>query len=108
MKTILVTGGAGFVGSHACKALSRAGYLPVTFETRHDTLDDSAEGRSGCSRSRRIRPRAQESPRRLNGNTAQPTMVNTATMAEPATGEFRADLTRAPPTAWALTPGDLG
>jgi nucleoside-diphosphate-sugar epimerase len=32
MKTVLVTGGAGFVGSPACKALSRAGYLPVTFE----------------------------------------------------------------------------
>jgi UDP-arabinose 4-epimerase len=31
-KTVLVTGGAGFVGSHACKALSRAGYLPVTFD----------------------------------------------------------------------------
>jgi nucleoside-diphosphate-sugar epimerase len=31
MKTILVTGGAGFVGSHACKALSPAGQLPVTF-----------------------------------------------------------------------------
>jgi UDP-arabinose 4-epimerase len=32
MKTILVTSGAGFVGSHACKALSRAGYMPVTFD----------------------------------------------------------------------------
>jgi UDP-arabinose 4-epimerase len=32
MKTILVTGGAGFVGSHACKALARAGYTPVTFD----------------------------------------------------------------------------
>src|SRR6202035_2086801 len=32
MKTMLVTGGAGFVGSHACKALARAGYLPVTFD----------------------------------------------------------------------------
>jgi UDP-arabinose 4-epimerase len=32
MKTILVTGGAGFVGSHACKALARAGYLPVTLD----------------------------------------------------------------------------
>jgi UDP-arabinose 4-epimerase len=32
MKTILVTGGAGFVGSHACKALGGAGYLPVTFD----------------------------------------------------------------------------
>jgi UDP-arabinose 4-epimerase len=32
MKPILVTGGAGFVGSHTCKALSRAGYPPVTFD----------------------------------------------------------------------------
>jgi UDP-arabinose 4-epimerase len=32
MKTVLVTGGAGFVGSHACKALARAGYAPVTFD----------------------------------------------------------------------------
>jgi UDP-arabinose 4-epimerase len=30
--TILVTGGAGFVGSHACKALANAGYRPVTFD----------------------------------------------------------------------------
>jgi UDP-arabinose 4-epimerase len=32
MQTILVTGGAGFVGSHTCKALARAGYTPVTFD----------------------------------------------------------------------------
>lgn len=29
---ILVTGGAGFIGSHACKALARAGFLPVSFD----------------------------------------------------------------------------
>jgi UDP-arabinose 4-epimerase len=29
---VLVTGGAGFVGSHACKALAAHGYLPVTFD----------------------------------------------------------------------------
>lgn len=29
---ILVTGGAGFVGSHVCKALSRAGFLPVVYD----------------------------------------------------------------------------
>jgi UDP-arabinose 4-epimerase len=29
---ILVTGGAGFVGSHTCKALHRAGFLPVVFD----------------------------------------------------------------------------
>lgn len=31
-KTILVTGGAGYIGSHACKALSLAGYTPVAFD----------------------------------------------------------------------------
>jgi UDP-arabinose 4-epimerase len=28
--TVLVTGGAGYIGSHACKALAQAGYTPVT------------------------------------------------------------------------------
>jgi UDP-glucose-4-epimerase GalE len=32
MKTVLVTGGAGYIGSHACKALSDAGYLPVAYD----------------------------------------------------------------------------
>ncbi len=31
-KTVLVAGGAGYIGSHACKALSSAGYLPVTYD----------------------------------------------------------------------------
>ena len=31
-ETILVTGGAGYVGSHACKMLARAGYRPVVFD----------------------------------------------------------------------------
>lgn len=30
--TILVTGGAGYIGSHACKALAQAGYLPVSYD----------------------------------------------------------------------------
>jgi len=29
---ILVTGGAGYIGSHTCKLLSAAGYLPVVFD----------------------------------------------------------------------------
>ncbi|MFN4129131.1 MAG: UDP-glucose 4-epimerase GalE [Paracoccaceae bacterium] len=29
---VLVTGGAGYVGSHACKALKNAGFIPVTFD----------------------------------------------------------------------------
>jgi UDP-glucose 4-epimerase len=47
MKTILITGGAGFVGSHACKALSGAGHLPVTF-------DNLERGRQMGPSSRRI------------------------------------------------------
>jgi len=32
MKNILVTGGAGFIGSHTCKALVQAGYTPITYD----------------------------------------------------------------------------
>jgi len=32
LKQILVTGGAGYIGSHTCKALAAAGYLPVAFD----------------------------------------------------------------------------
>ena len=31
-KKILVTGGAGYIGSHACKSLAQAGYLPVVYD----------------------------------------------------------------------------
>ena len=30
--TILVTGGAGYIGSHCCRALAAAGYHPVTYD----------------------------------------------------------------------------
>lgn len=32
MQTVLVTGGAGYVGSHACLALAQAGFAPVVFD----------------------------------------------------------------------------
>jgi len=32
MAVVLVTGGAGYVGSHACKALAAAGYRPVVYD----------------------------------------------------------------------------
>jgi UDP-arabinose 4-epimerase len=32
MKAVLVTGGAGYIGSHVCKALAGAGYLPVAYD----------------------------------------------------------------------------
>jgi UDP-arabinose 4-epimerase len=31
-ESVLVTGGAGYIGSHACKALARAGFRPVVFD----------------------------------------------------------------------------
>jgi UDP-arabinose 4-epimerase len=33
-KTVLVTGGAGHIGSHIRKALAKTGYLPIA----HDSL----------------------------------------------------------------------
>lgn len=32
MDHVLVTGGAGYIGSHACKALKAAGFVPVSFD----------------------------------------------------------------------------
>jgi len=31
-RPVLVTGGAGYIGAHACKALRNAGFLPVTYD----------------------------------------------------------------------------
>ena len=33
MTAVLVTGGAGYIGSHVCKALAEAGDLPICFDT---------------------------------------------------------------------------
>lgn len=38
---IIVTGGAGFIGSHTCKALSRAGFVPVTVDNLSNGHADS-------------------------------------------------------------------
>ena len=32
MTTIIVTGGAGYIGSHTCKALRVAGFVPVSYD----------------------------------------------------------------------------
>ena len=34
-KAVLVTGGAGYVGSHTCKMLAKNGYVPVTVDRHH-------------------------------------------------------------------------
>ena len=42
-KNVLVTGGAGYIGSHACKALSHAGYLPITFDNLRTGWKDAVK-----------------------------------------------------------------
>lgn len=43
MSNILVTGGAGYIGSHACKALKAAGYTPVTYDNLSTGWEDAAK-----------------------------------------------------------------
>ena len=43
MTHVLVTGGAGYIGSHACKALRRAGFVPVTFDNLETGWQDSVK-----------------------------------------------------------------
>jgi UDP-arabinose 4-epimerase len=33
LRNVLVTGGAGYIGSHTCKALAKAGYTPVVYDS---------------------------------------------------------------------------
>jgi len=41
LRHVLVTGGAGYIGSHACKVLSRSGYVPVTYDNLSTGWADS-------------------------------------------------------------------
>jgi len=41
--TILVTGGAGYIGSHACLALAEAGYTPVTYDSLETGWRDAVQ-----------------------------------------------------------------
>ena len=43
MDKILVTGGAGYIGSHACKALKAAGFIPVTFDSLETGWQDAVK-----------------------------------------------------------------
>jgi len=43
MNKVLVTGGAGYIGSHACKALAAAGYIPVTFDNLVTGWEDAVK-----------------------------------------------------------------
>lgn len=43
MTHVLVTGGAGYIGSHACKALRAAGFIPVTFDNLETGWQDAVK-----------------------------------------------------------------
>ena len=43
MANVLVTGGAGYIGSHACKALRDAGHVPVTYDNLETGWEDAVK-----------------------------------------------------------------
>ncbi len=43
MEHVIVTGGAGYIGSHACKALAKAGFVPVTFDNLVTGWEDAVK-----------------------------------------------------------------
>lgn len=43
MKNVLVTGGAGYIGSHACKVLKNQGYNPVVFDNLSTGWQDAVK-----------------------------------------------------------------
>ncbi len=42
-QNVLVTGGAGYIGSHACKALREAGFVPVTYDSLTTGWEDAVK-----------------------------------------------------------------
>ena len=40
---VLVTGGAGYIGAHACKALAKAGFTPVAFDNLSTGWSDAVK-----------------------------------------------------------------
>ena len=43
MNHVLVTGGAGYIGSHACKALRDSGFIPVTYDNLETGWQDAVK-----------------------------------------------------------------
>jgi len=43
LKNVLVTGGAGYIGSHACKVLRACGYVPVTYDNLSTGWQDAVQ-----------------------------------------------------------------
>ncbi|GAA6180801.1 MULTISPECIES: UDP-glucose 4-epimerase GalE [unclassified Shimia] len=43
MQHVIVTGGAGYIGSHACKTLANAGYVPVSYDNLSTGWEDAVK-----------------------------------------------------------------
>jgi len=50
---ILVTGGAGYIGSHCCRALDQAGFRPVVYDNLSTGHRSFVTGAAGGRRYRR-------------------------------------------------------
>ena len=59
---VLITGGAGYIGAHACKALTRAGYTPtvMVIDTTPDELVESRGLVDSLFSARRWKQRVKE------------------------------------------------
>ena len=49
MKNILVTGGAGYIGSHVCVALAEAGFNPMIVDNLSNSTEDAIDGIKGIT-----------------------------------------------------------
>lgn len=58
MKTVMVTGGAGFIGSHLCEALLLAGHTVVTLDSFNDFYDPTIK-RANVDETRALMKRSQ-------------------------------------------------
>lgn len=63
----LVTGGAGFIGSHVCERLLQAGHAVWAFDDLNEFLDPQAPRDNGAD----ILPRVKPQPACWEGSTCQ-------------------------------------
>ena len=80
-RSVLVTGGAGYIGSHAAKALSRAGYEVVVFDNlvgRPSRGGPLRRARRGRHHRRRRRPRRPRGATRSSRSCTSPPFSTSA------------------------------